>query len=177
MSVVTPVNPPQLPHRSPPPPTNAWPSPNTASAGVPTLSEGVRVRLLHAAHGDPRAAAELAAALTPRQLTGLDPLPAEPLALAPALLRTHRREVRALPDDTRFLLLLAAADQYPVPTHAYARAVTAAGLDTRPLDTADRQAVTAILSGREADRLVLALAVGETTEAARRDARAAWRSR
>ncbi|MDX3512516.1 LuxR C-terminal-related transcriptional regulator [Streptomyces caniscabiei] len=137
MGVVTPVNPPQLPHRSPPPPTNAWPSPNAASAGVPTLSEGVRVRLLHAAHGDPRAAAELAAALTRRQLTGLDPLPAEPLALAPALLRTYRREVRALPDDTRFLLLLAAADQYPVQTHAYARAVTAAGLDTRCLDTAE----------------------------------------
>ncbi|EMF58490.1 helix-turn-helix transcriptional regulator [Streptomyces bottropensis] len=97
----------------------------------------MRVRLLYAAHGDPRAAAELAAALTPRQRTGLDPLPAEPLALAPVLLRGHRRDVRALPDDTRFLLLLAAADQYPVRTHAYARAVTAARLDTRPLDTAE----------------------------------------
>ncbi|KFF95375.1 transcriptional regulator [Streptomyces scabiei] len=97
----------------------------------------MRVRLLHAAHGDPLAAAELAAALTGRQLTGLDPLPAEPLTLAPALLRSHRRDVRALPDDTRFLLLLAAADQHPVPTHAYARAVTAARLDTRPLDTAE----------------------------------------
>ncbi|WP_443052227.1 LuxR C-terminal-related transcriptional regulator [Streptomyces sp. NBC_00310] len=137
MGVVTPVNPPRLPHRSPPPPTNVWSSPDAASAAVPTLSEGVRVRLLHAAHGDPRAAAELAAALTPRQLTGLDPLPAEPLSLAPALLRTHRRDVRALPDDTRFLLLLAAADQHPVPTHAYARAVTSARLDTRPLDTAE----------------------------------------
>ncbi len=104
---------------------------------APLLSEGVRVRLLHAAHGDPRAAAELAAALTPRQAIGLDPLPAEPFALAPALLRAHRRDVRALPDDTRFLLLLAAADQYPIPTHAYERAVTAAGLNTRLLDAAE----------------------------------------
>ena len=47
----------------------------------------------------------------------------------------------------------------------------------RSLDTAGRQAVTAILYGRETDRLVLALAVSETAEAARRDAEAAWRSR
>lgn len=47
----------------------------------------------------------------------------------------------------------------------------------RSLDTAGRQAVTAILYGREADRLVLALGVSDTAEAARRDAQAAWRSR
>lgn len=47
----------------------------------------------------------------------------------------------------------------------------------RSLDTASRQAVTAILYGRESDRLVLALAVSETPDAARRDAEAAWRSR
>jgi len=47
----------------------------------------------------------------------------------------------------------------------------------RSLDTAGRQAVTAILYGRETDRLVLALAVSETAEAARRDAEAAWRGR
>lgn len=47
----------------------------------------------------------------------------------------------------------------------------------RSLDTAGRQAVTAILYGREGDRLVLALAVSDTAEAARRDAQAAWRGR
>ena len=47
----------------------------------------------------------------------------------------------------------------------------------RSLDTPGRQAVTAILYGREADRLVLALAVGATAAVARRDAEAAWRSR
>ncbi len=47
----------------------------------------------------------------------------------------------------------------------------------RSLDKAGRQAVTAILYGRESDRLVLALGVSDTAEAARRDAEAAWRSR
>ncbi len=47
----------------------------------------------------------------------------------------------------------------------------------RSLDTAGRQAVTAILYGRDTDRLILALAVSETAEAARRDAEAAWRGR
>lgn len=89
--------------------------------------------MLRAAHGDRRAAAELASVLTERQLTGLDPLPAQP----PVLLRAYRQEVRALPDSTRFLLLLAAADQYPVAGRAYLRAVTAARLDTRPLDAAE----------------------------------------
>ncbi|MFD4414429.1 LuxR C-terminal-related transcriptional regulator [Streptomyces sp. NPDC058476] len=97
------------------------------------LSEGVRVRVLRAAHGDARAAADLAAVLTDRQRAGLDPLPAQPPALPPGC----RQEVRAQPDSTRFLLLLAAADQYPVATHAFLRAVTAARLDTRPLDAAD----------------------------------------
>ncbi|MGQ4382474.1 LuxR C-terminal-related transcriptional regulator [Streptomyces sp. SAS_270] len=93
--------------------------------------------MLRAAHGDPRAAVELASVLSESQLTGLEPLPAEPATLAPALLRGHRREIRALPENTRRLLLLAAADQYPVTTHAFLRALTAARLDTRPLDAAE----------------------------------------
>ena len=40
-----------------------------------------------------------------------------------------------------------------------------------------KSATTAILHGREADTLVVALAVAEDSEAARRDAVAAWRSR
>ncbi|CAH1698301.1 conserved exported hypothetical protein [Hyphomicrobiales bacterium] len=47
----------------------------------------------------------------------------------------------------------------------------------RSLDKAGRQAVTAILYGRENDRLVVALGVSDTADAARRDAEAAWRSR
>ncbi|MEV6940589.1 LuxR C-terminal-related transcriptional regulator [Streptomyces sp. NPDC051172] len=122
---MTPVNPPPLDRTSPPRRTTS------------ELSEGVRVRVLHAVYGDPRAAAELVPLLTDRQSAGLDPLPTEPSALAPDLLRSHRAEIRALPDDTRLLLLLAAADQYPVATHAFLRAVAAVRLDTRPLEAAE----------------------------------------
>ncbi|KUM91315.1 transcriptional regulator [Streptomyces cellostaticus] len=97
--------------------------------------------MLRLVHGDPRAAAEAAARLTARQRTGLDPLPTEPGALAPELLRALRREIRTLPDDTRQLLLLAAADQHPAVTHAYLRAVAAARLDPRPLEDAEASGV------------------------------------
>lgn len=95
------------------------------------------MRVLRAVYGDQRAAAELLPRLTERQLTGTDPLPTQPAELAPALLRERRAEIRALPDDTRLLLLLAAADQYPVSTDAFLRAVVAARLDTRCLDAAE----------------------------------------
>ncbi|MFI7412756.1 LuxR C-terminal-related transcriptional regulator [Streptomyces sp. NPDC049627] len=92
---------------------------------------------MRAVYGDPRAAAELVPRLTDRQAAGLDPLPTEPAELAPSLLRERRAEIRELPDATRLLLLLAAADQYPVPTDAFLRAVMAARLDTRCLDAAE----------------------------------------
>ncbi|MFI6660975.1 LuxR C-terminal-related transcriptional regulator [Streptomyces sp. NPDC050523] len=123
--MVTPVNPPPLDRTSPPRRT------------APALAEGVRVRVLRAVHGDPRAAAELVARLTGRQAAGLDPLPVEPAEQAPQLLRSLRAEIRSLPDGTRLLLLLAAADQYPVATQAFLRAVAAVRLDTRPLEAAE----------------------------------------
>ncbi|MFJ4200697.1 LuxR C-terminal-related transcriptional regulator [Streptomyces sviceus] len=126
---MTPVNPPHQTRTSPPQPV------------ISALPEGVRVRLLHSVYGDPHAAAELVTLLTDRQSAGLDPLPTEPADLAPALLRDRRAQIRALPDDTRLLLLLAAADQYPVATQAFLRAVTAARLDTRPLETAEAAGV------------------------------------
>ncbi|MGW1240319.1 helix-turn-helix transcriptional regulator [Streptomyces bobili] len=131
MWVVTPVNPPPLDRTWPPTLADAWPRPASA------LPERVRTRVLRLVYGDPRAAASLAARLTERQAAGLDPLPVEPADLAPELLRARRRALRALPDDTRLLLLLAAADQYPVATHAFLRAVAAARLDTRCLESAE----------------------------------------
>ncbi|MFJ6900915.1 LuxR C-terminal-related transcriptional regulator [Streptomyces hokutonensis] len=139
--MVTPVNPPPLDRTWPPSRTDARRTPD------PALPEGVRIRLLRAAYGDPRAAAELRSRLTPRQAAGLDPLPTEPAALAPELLSRHRREIRSLPDDTRLLLLLAAADQYPVPTHAFLRAVAAGRLDTRPLEAAETAGVAQATAG------------------------------
>ncbi|MCF1593832.1 LuxR C-terminal-related transcriptional regulator [Streptomyces muensis] len=93
--------------------------------------------MLRAVYGDPRAAVEAVPLLTDRQAAGIDPLPTDPAALAPLLLRERRAEIRTLPDETRLLLLLAAADQYPVPTDAFLRAVMAARLDTRSLDAAE----------------------------------------
>ncbi|MEU9456891.1 LuxR C-terminal-related transcriptional regulator [Streptomyces sp. NPDC048277] len=130
-----PVNPPPLDRTSPPQTTDAGPCPASA------LPEGVRARVLRVVYEDRRAAAELVPRLTERQATGLDPLPVEPAELAPRLLHALRREIRALPDDTRLLLLLAAADQYPVATHAFLRAVTAARVDTRPLEAAETAGV------------------------------------
>ncbi|MBQ0854012.1 helix-turn-helix transcriptional regulator [Streptomyces sp. BH-SS-21] len=101
------------------------------------LSEGVRVRVLCAAHGDPLAAAELAAVLGERQRAGLEPLPADPVGALPGLLRSRRPEVRSLAPATRRLLLIAAADQHPFATRGYQRAVAAARLDTGPLDDAE----------------------------------------
>ncbi|MFF5188596.1 LuxR C-terminal-related transcriptional regulator [Streptomyces sp. NPDC000345] len=128
---MTRVNPPRADRTSPSPPPDAWQRPASS------LPEGVRVRVLRLVYGDQRAAAELAARLTDRQAAGLDPLPTHPAELAPGLLHGYRAEIRALPDDTRLLLLLAAADQYPVATHAFLRAVAAARLDTRSLETAE----------------------------------------
>ncbi|WP_445022160.1 LuxR C-terminal-related transcriptional regulator [Streptomyces sp. SAS_276] len=129
--MLTPVNPTSLDRTSPPCRTD------TGRPLDPPLPEGVRIRALRAVYGDPRAVAELLPRLTPRQTAGLDPLPTEPAFLAPELLARLRREIRALPDDTRLLLLLAAADQYPVATHAFLRAVAAGRLDTRCLDAAE----------------------------------------
>lgn len=49
--------------------------------------------------------------------------------------------------------------------------------DAAGKDASGKSAATAILHGREADTLVVALAVAEDPAAARRDAVAAWRSR
>ncbi|WOX08025.1 helix-turn-helix transcriptional regulator [Streptomyces sp. N50] len=139
--MLTPVNPTSLDRTSPPSRTD------TARTLDPALPDGVRIRMLRAVYGDPRAAAELLPRLTPRQAAGLDPLPTEPASLAPELLTRYRREIRALPDDTRLLLLLAAADQYPVATHAFLRAVAAGRLDTRPLEAAETAGVAHATAG------------------------------
>ncbi|WP_328684771.1 LuxR C-terminal-related transcriptional regulator [Streptomyces sp. NBC_00343] len=139
--MLTPVNPTSLDRTSPPSRTD------TGRTLDPALPEGVRIRVLRVVYGDPRAAAELLSCLTPRQAAGLDPLPTEPASLAPELLTRYRRENRALPDDTRLLLLLAAADQYPVATHAFLRAVAAGRLDTRPLEAAETAGVAHATAG------------------------------
>ncbi|WP_107046801.1 LuxR family transcriptional regulator [Streptomyces albus] len=68
----------------------------------------VREALLHEGCGNPSLLTDLVAGLTPAQLTGAAPLP-EPLPADGPLLRDGAARLRALPPDTRLLLLLAAA--------------------------------------------------------------------
>ncbi|MFI8292885.1 LuxR C-terminal-related transcriptional regulator [Streptomyces sp. NPDC085614] len=100
------------------------------------LSEGVAVRVLRAVHGHSTAAAELAATLTPGERTGQLPLP-DPLARRLPTTEGHRARLARLPAPSRRLLLLAAADQHPVDSRAFLRAVAATGLDTADLAPAE----------------------------------------
>ncbi|MEU9293740.1 LuxR C-terminal-related transcriptional regulator [Streptomyces sp. NPDC048266] len=106
-------------------------------ACAPGLSQdGVSVRIWLAVHGDARAAAEFTAALTARERAGLDPLP-DPLTRRLLATEQHRTRLARLPAATRRLLLLAAADQHPVESRAFDRAVVAAGHEPTDLAPAE----------------------------------------
>jgi DNA-binding CsgD family transcriptional regulator len=66
--------------------------------------------LVRAARGNPLALLELPASLTARQLEGTEPI-AGPLRSKDAVEESFRIRVSQLPDDTRHVLLLAAADE------------------------------------------------------------------
>ena len=79
------------------------------AGGTDTIDPSVRDRLIDATAANPLALVELAAALTPEQLRGEDPLPAE-LPLTGGVERAFGDRYRRLPDHARQLLLVAAAD-------------------------------------------------------------------
>lgn len=78
-------------------------------ARFPALAHAVRRRLLAEARGNPLALLELPAALSELQGAGLDPLPAL-LPLTGRLQALFRSRIGALPDRSRWLLLLVALD-------------------------------------------------------------------
>ncbi|MBQ0984834.1 helix-turn-helix domain-containing protein [Streptomyces sp. F63] len=82
----------------------------------------VREALLHEGCGNPGLLTDLVAGLSPAQLAGAAPLP-EPLPADGPLLRDGAARLRALPPDTRLLLLLAAV------AHACAGPVDGIGAD------------------------------------------------
>ncbi|MGW0561926.1 AAA family ATPase [Streptomyces sp. NPDC003016] len=104
---------------------------------------GVREELCREAAGNPRILTGAAERLTPDQLAGRAPLP-RPLPGAESVLEAYAALLDALPDDTRLLLLIAAAAQEHEPhgTGADAalllRAGQAAGLDPGCLEPAER---------------------------------------
>jgi DNA-binding CsgD family transcriptional regulator len=73
------------------------------------IDERVRDQIIAEAHGNPLALLELPRALTPAQLAGGFGLPAT-TALASRMEESFQRRVEALPDETRALLRIAAAD-------------------------------------------------------------------
>ncbi|MEU9380159.1 AAA family ATPase [Streptomyces sp. NPDC048279] len=73
------------------------------------LDREVRSHLVASTGGNPLALIEAARELSADQLSGTAPLP-EPIPLGHALERIYLREVRALPSQTRALLLTSAAD-------------------------------------------------------------------
>jgi DNA-binding CsgD family transcriptional regulator/tetratricopeptide (TPR) repeat protein len=106
----------------------------------------VRDELCREAGGNPRLLTALTRSLTPDQLAGHAPLP-HPLPGAEDVLDAYAARTRALPADTRFLLLLAAAAQEHEPEGAGAdaallmRAARPAGLDAERLLPAERAGV------------------------------------
>ncbi|WP_344976846.1 helix-turn-helix transcriptional regulator [Salinactinospora qingdaonensis] len=76
---------------------------------VCTVHPTVEEQVTRAAHGNPLAARGFVDTLTAEQLAGRCPLP-EPLVLDETLLEAHTPAIRALPETTREVLLLAAAD-------------------------------------------------------------------
>jgi DNA-binding CsgD family transcriptional regulator len=74
------------------------------------LAAHVREKLLADSGGNPLALLELSSALSPQERTGQDVLPAR-LALTPRLQRTFHDRLQRLPQQTRRLLLVAAAEE------------------------------------------------------------------
>ncbi|MEU7824565.1 LuxR C-terminal-related transcriptional regulator [Catellatospora sp. NPDC049133] len=133
------------------------------------VAEGVRLRLAAAAAGNPQAVTELVAALAPDQLGGVRPLP-DPLPPCTRLQHAHLRQVRALPEQTRRLLLIAAAED-EMDTNLLVRAADEAGLDLAALEPAESAGLVRVgPAGVEFRHPQLRAAIYQTAPLARRRA-------
>ncbi|WP_432824683.1 AAA family ATPase [Dactylosporangium sp. CA-092794] len=113
----------------------------------PGLAAGVRRRITAGAAGNPLALLELAGALSERQLTGNEPLPASP-RLSARLEEAYGAGLDDLPEHTRRLLLLAALE--PGANLALVRRAGDAGAD----DLAPAEAAGVLHRDPVRDRLV-----------------------
>jgi DNA-binding CsgD family transcriptional regulator/tetratricopeptide (TPR) repeat protein len=100
-------------------------------------SPAVVASLLSTANGNPLALLELPAALSAQQLGGAEPILGPP-PVRPAVEDSFRARVEELPDHTRRLLLLAAADEAG-DLGAIAQAAERLGLDSAELEAAERR--------------------------------------
>jgi DNA-binding CsgD family transcriptional regulator len=99
------------------------------------LSAGARERLIAGTGGNPLALLELSASLSDAQLAGVEPL-LEPLPVSERVERAFLDRARRLPDETRTLLLVAAADEAGGPGTVL-RAASRLGAGPEALDAAE----------------------------------------
>jgi DNA-binding CsgD family transcriptional regulator len=105
-------------------------------------SADVLASLLEQAGGNPLALLELPAALTDTQLDGAEPIIGPP-PVRPAVEESFRARVAALPEDTRNVLLLAAADELG-DLAAILGAAARVGLDGSELGAAERDGLVRV---------------------------------
>jgi DNA-binding CsgD family transcriptional regulator len=113
---------------------------------APTAAEDVRRRLVDGTGGKPLALVELPGVMTTAQLAGLEPLP-DPLPVGAGLERVFAALAARLPETTRRLLVLAAADDTGR-LGVVGRAAAAAGLGLAALDPAAASGLVRIAGGR-----------------------------
>ena len=114
-------------------------------AAAPTAASTVRRRLLADAAGNPLALLELPDGLTDAQLGGHDPLP-EAIPLTPRLHGLFRERIERLPEATRTVLLIAAADNSGE-LATVMRAAAGLDLASDALDFAERAALIRTAGG------------------------------
>jgi DNA-binding CsgD family transcriptional regulator len=138
----------------------------TTESAAATVTE----RILAQARGNPLALIELPRALTDAQLTGAAPLP-DQLPLTDQLEAAFNERVGRLPDDTRHLLLLAAADDCE-DVRLVARASMVLGIDPRALDAAEQAGLVTVAGNHLEFRhpLVRSAIYGAATSSHRRAA-------
>jgi len=135
---------------------------------APGTDGDVAGALVALAAGNPGALTELASALTPAQRCGEEPAPST-LPATSRLRREHAARLAALPEPTRRLLLVVAADP-DLTTGELVRAAESLGIDITALDPAERVGLIRI-SGDEVripEPLVRCVVYEEATLSARR---------
>ncbi|MDI1463825.1 LuxR C-terminal-related transcriptional regulator [Catellatospora sp. KI3] len=138
--------------------------------GDAPLDDDAAAALAAVAAGNPQALTELARCLTPAQREGDAPLPTR-LPEGSVLRLAYRERLDRLPADTRWLLLLAAADD-EMDAAGLLRAARADGVDIGALAPAERQGLVRVDRGAVvfAQPMVRALAYEEAPLARRRAA-------